>query len=179
MPRVVLFLATSLAGFVADVDGGVDWLFTDADYGYTDFFGTIGALVMGRATFDQVLGVVPWLYGAVPTTVCTHRPLDIPEGAPAEVAEVAEGDVAAWLASLRETSLRGDVWLVGGGALVRSFREAALIDRYVLSVHPVLLGDGIPLFDGTLPGAALRLIASTSFPSGLVQLTYDRDLLHG
>ena len=97
----------------------------------------------------------------------------------AQLAEVAEGDVAAWLASLRETSLRGDVWLVGGGALVRSFREAALIDRYVLSVHPVLLGDGIPLFDGTLPGAALRLIASTSFPSGLVQLTYDRALLHG
>ena len=141
MPRVVLFIATSLDGFVADVDGGVDWLFTDADYGYTDFFGTIGALVMGRATFDQVLGFVPWLYGAVPTTVFTHRPLAIPEGAPAEV--------------------------------------AARSDRYVLSVHPVLLGDGIPLFDGTLPGAALRLIASTSFPSGLVQLTYDRALLHG
>ncbi|MEL7171194.1 MAG: dihydrofolate reductase family protein, partial [Bacteroidota bacterium] len=167
MPRIVLFIATSLDGFVADADGGVDWLFTDADYGYTDFFDTVGALAMGRTTFDQILGFGPWPYGDVPTTVFTHRPLDIPEGVPAEV---AEGDVAAWLASLRETSLRGDVWLVGGGALVRSFREAALIDRYVLSVHPVLLGDGIPLFDGTLPRADLRLTATTSFPSGLVQL---------
>ncbi|MEL6770847.1 MAG: dihydrofolate reductase family protein [Bacteroidota bacterium] len=176
MPRIVLFIATSLDGFVADADGGVDWLFTDADYGYTDFFDTVGALAMGRTTFDQILGFGPWPYGDVPTTVFTHRPLDIPEGVPAEV---AEGDVAAWLASLRETSLPGDVWLVGGGALVRSFREAALIDRYVLSVHPVLLGDGIPLFAGALPRADLRLTATTSFPSGLVQLTYDRALLHG
>lgn len=176
MPRVVLFIATSLDGFIADADGGVDWLFTDDDYGYTDFFATVGALAMGRATYDQILGFGPWPYGAVPTTVFTHRTLSAPDGISVEA---AEGEVAAWFASLKAQPLGGDVWLVGGGALVRSFREAALIDRYVLSVHPVLLGDGIPLFAGALPRADLRLTASTSFPSGLVQLTYDRALLHG
>ncbi|MEM6784006.1 MAG: dihydrofolate reductase family protein [Bacteroidota bacterium] len=171
MPRVVLFIATSLDGFVADADGGVDWLFTDADYGYADFFASVGALAMGRTTYDQILGFGPWPYGDVPTTVFTNRPLDVPREA---LVAAAEGDVATWLDAQETQRIEGDVWLVGGSALVRSFREAARIDRYVLSVHPVLLGDGIPLFDGTLLRESLRLTASTSFPSGLVQLTYDR-----
>ena len=60
MAEVSLFIATSLDGFIADSEGGVDWLFTDQDYGYAAFFATIGALVMGRRTYEQVLGFGDW-----------------------------------------------------------------------------------------------------------------------
>ncbi|HEY0128229.1 MAG TPA: dihydrofolate reductase family protein, partial [Rubrobacteraceae bacterium] len=65
-----------------------------------------------------------------------------------------------------------DIWLVGGAALVSAFRELGLIDEYILSVHPVLLGDGIPLFERPLPRENLRLREEIAFQSGLVQLRY-------
>src|SRR3712207_517414 len=72
MPEVKLFIATSLDGFIADRDGGVDWLFADGDYGYAAFFDSIETLIMGRRTYEQVLGFGEWPYGEKPTYVFTR-----------------------------------------------------------------------------------------------------------
>jgi len=72
MPEVKLFIATSLDGFIAERDGGVDWLFTDNDYGYTSFFDSIETLILGRRTYEQVLGFGEWPYGEKPTYVFTR-----------------------------------------------------------------------------------------------------------
>jgi hypothetical protein len=72
MPKIKLYIATSLDGFIAEPDGGVDWLFTDDDYGYTAFFGSVEALVMGRHTYEQVLGFGEWPYEDRPTYVLTR-----------------------------------------------------------------------------------------------------------
>lgn len=170
MPKVTLYIATSLDGFIAEPDGGVGWLFTEGDYGYTAFFDSVGALLMGRRTYEQVLGFGEWPYGEKPTYVFTRS---APGGDHPHV-EFVSGDLGAFVEELRRRTT-GDVWLVGGAALVSAFRELGSIDEYILSVHPVLLGDGIPLFERSLPRETLRLLEVHTYESGLVQLRYAVD----
>jgi dihydrofolate reductase len=179
--KVVLYIAASLDGFIADRDGGVDWLerFTDpadGDYGYADFYDGIAAVAMGRTTYDQVRGFGDWPYPGKPTVVFTHDP---PDPDLPDVSFTAD-DPAEVVASLREqtegdpgSSPRQAIWLVGGGGLVASFRERGLIDEVILTVIPVLLGEGVPLFPGTQPEASLRLRDVQRFESGIVQLHYE------
>ena len=162
-----MFIATSLDGFIAERDGGVDWLFTDNDYGYTSFFDSIETLIIGRRTYEQVLGFGEWPYGEKPTYVFTRG---VPGGDHPHV-EFVSSEAGPLVEKLRHRS-SGDIWLVGGAALVSVFRELHLIDEYILSVHPVLLGDGIPLFERPQPRESLRLREELSFGSGLVQLRY-------
>jgi len=170
--RVVLYIATSLDGFIADRDGGVDWLeqhaaAADGDYGYAEFYRSIGALVMWRTTYDQVRGFGDWPYPGKPTVVFTHVR---PDADRPDVSFTAD-DPAAVVASLREHT-DGDLWLVGGGRLIASFREQGLIDKIILTVIPVLLGEGVPLFVGAQPEKALRLSDVQRFESGIAQLHY-------
>ncbi len=167
MPEVKLFIAMSVDGFIADRDGGVDWLFTDGDYGYTAFFDSVETLIMGRRTYERVLGFGEWPYGEKATYVFTR-------GAPGEDhphVRFFSGEARSLVEELRERT-SGDIWLVGGAALVSTFRELHLIDEYILSVHPVLLGDGVPLFERPQPRENLRLREEIAFQSGLVQLRY-------
>lgn len=85
--------------------------------------------------------------------------------------EFVSSDAGTFVEELRRRSTK-DIWLVGGAALVSTFRKLGLIDECILSVHPVLLGDGIPLFERPLPREGLRLREVRSFESGLVQLRY-------
>ena len=170
MARVTLFIATSLDGFIADENGNVDWLFHDAEYNYSAFFETVDALVMGRRTFGSVLGIGAWPYGDKPTRVfgSGRGPTDAPPAV-----TMTTGPARTVLDELAAGGAE-HIWLVGGGGLVKTFREEDLIDRFVLTVHPVLLGAGTALFDAPLPTQTLRLVGSESFESGLVQLTYER-----
>lgn len=170
--RVVLYIAASLDGFIADHESGVDWLErfaepADGDYGYTEFYRDIGALAMGRTTYEQVRGFGDWPYSGKSTVVFTHdsSETDLPD------VSFTAADPAEVVASLRERT-DGDLWLVGGGELIASFRERGLIDEVILTVIPVLLGEGVPLFPGTQPEAELQLIDVQRFESGIVQLHY-------
>jgi dihydrofolate reductase len=166
MSKVILFIATSLDGYIAGPHGEIDWLFHDADYGYTAFFNSVQALVMGRKSYELSLSFGEWPYGDKPVYVFTRQtpPVD------ARVHFVA-GDAAALIAGLRAQGIQ-NIWLVGGGALVSTFLQEGLIDEFVISVHPLLLGAGIPLFASGIPRLGLRLAGVTPFASGLVQLHY-------
>jgi dihydrofolate reductase len=122
---------------------------------------------MGRRTYEQVLGFGEWPYGEKPTYVFTRS---APGGDHPHV-EFVSSDAGTLVEELRHRS-SGDIWLVGGAALVSVFRELDLINEYILSVHPLLLGDGIPLFERPQPRGSLRLREERSFESGLVQLRY-------
>jgi dihydrofolate reductase len=166
MPKVILFIATSLDGYIAGPHGEIDWLFHDADYGYTAFFDSVQALVMGRKSYELSLSFGEWPYGDKPVYVFTRQtpPVD------ARVRFVT-GDAAGLIAGLRAQGIQ-NIWLVGGGALVSTFLQENLIDEFVISVHPLLLGAGIPLFASGVPRLGLRLAGVTPFASGLVQLRY-------
>lgn len=173
MPRVKLYIATSLDGYIADREGGVGWLSeaaaseTDEDYGYEVFYKSIGSLAMGRKTYEQVLSFGAWPYAGKPSFVFSKDP---PEGKHPHVEFVSESPEA--FVSNRVSEGGEDLWLVGGAGLVASFREHGLIDEYIISIMPVLLGEGIPLFDGAQPKASLDLANVQSYDSGVVQLRY-------
>lgn len=169
--RASVFCGVSLDGFIARKDGGLDWLKGDGppdDNGYDEFFATIDALVIGRNTFDVVLGFGGWFYGDKPVFVLSSRDLGtLPDAA---VVERMLGNVSNIYAQLRS---RGFEHLyVDGGITVQSFLNAGLIDRMTISRLPVLIGEGIPLFGKTLRDIRLDLETLKEFPSGMVQSVY-------
>jgi dihydrofolate reductase len=169
-PRCSVFIATSLDGYIARRDGGIDWLSLvetpGEDYGYAKFFAEVDALILGRGTYDKVLTFPAWPYGDKRCVVLTHGSYESRHGE-----RFHAGDPAPLLAELRAGGVRRVY--VDGGAVIRQFLRDGLIDDLTISIIPIVLGDGIPLFDASLPTRRLRLAGSQTFPSGLVQLRYD------
>jgi len=172
--KIIYYVAASLDGYIATPDGGVDWLSAygtgDEDYGYAAFYRSVDALIEGSKTYEQALGFGEWPHSGKPCWVCTRRSFEAkhPEvrftrASPAEV-----------VAELRRSNLRR-VWLVGGGRLAASFRAQGLIDEYIVSVIPTVLGSGVPVLGSPGPQENLTLVECKSYPSGLVQLSYVRN----
>lgn len=171
MPTIIYQVAVSMDGYIADVDGGVDWLpegDTD-DYGYAEFYAGVVALVMGRRTYDQAIGFDQWLFTGKPIYVFTSNP---PDYNPHDVRFV-QSDPADFVRDVA-SQYDGMVWLLGGANLAEQFRRDGLIDEYMLHVMPTILGRGVPLFGGDAPHTALELIATRAFDDGVVMLHYRR-----
>ena len=170
MGTITYYVAASVDGYIADAEGGVDWLpqGEPEDYGYTEFYAGVDALVMGRRTYDQVLEFGQWPYAGKPTYVFTgHPPLDNPY----DVRFVSDTEPAEFVRTTA-AGYSGTVWLVGGGNLADQFRSAGLIDEYLVHVIPVILGRGIPLFGGDAPPTRLELFESKSYAGGVLLLRY-------
>jgi dihydrofolate reductase len=171
MRRVRLFIATSLDGYIAGRDDDLGWLFDDADYGYAAFYDSIDTVLVGRRTYDVAQSFAQWPYAGRRVVVFT-RTGEARVTSPDTVATPrSPADVVA---ELRARPGK-DLWLAGGGALVRSFMAAALIDDMIISIHPVLLGEGIPLAGDGAPRVPLTLVGERRYPSGLMQLSYRVD----
>ena len=171
MSKIVYYVAASLDGYIADVDGGVDWLPQGGseDYGYADFYSSVDALVMGRRTYDQVLGFGQWPYAGKPVYVfTTHPPGDNPHDV-----EFVHANPTVFVQAVA-TRHPGTVWLVGGANLAEQLRSAGLIDEYLIHVIPIILGRGIPLFGGDATPTPVQLIRSCAYDDGIVMLHYRR-----
>ncbi len=182
-PRASVFIATSVDGFIAKPDGGLEWLTgqpddentgqldPDQDFGYGEFFASVDALLMGRGTFDVVQGFGgDWPYGDTPVYVWTSHPDDIvtKDGA---VLRPVTGSLDEVVARLVADGI--DHVYVDGGKVIRQLLAAGLIDRMTISTPPVLIGEGIPLFGGTGDDIRLELVSCESFDGGMVQRVYD------
>lgn len=172
MPKVILYIAASLDGYIARPDGGIDWLdlveSKEEDYGYAAFYASVDSLIMGSATYEQVLQFGAWPYEGKRCIVLSKR-LAESDLSGVTVTSQSPSEVLADL----EAEGHRRTWLVGGAAVVASFRASGLISRYIISVIPILLGEGIPLFASPGPSERLDLVDAEAFRSGLVQLTYD------
>lgn len=170
-PRCAAFIAASVDGYIARPDGGIHWLTPfqtpGEDYGYAAFFASVDALVIGRATYELVLGFGDWPYRGKRCVVLTHRP-----AAPRHGEEPTAEAPGALVERLGREGVRRVY--VDGGNVIQQFLAADLLDELTLSVIPIVLGDGIRLF-GAGPERRLALQASQAYPSGLVQLRYRRD----
>ena len=166
-----VFIATSLDGFIARENGGLDWLPGDdvEDHGYFEFMATVDALVMGRNTFETVLGFGSWPYGSKPVIVLTSAPekIAIPEGAVCDAMGGTPHEIVARLAERGMTHL-----YIDGGVTIQRFLEAGLIQRMIITRIPVLLGSGISLFGPLSRDVRLKHVATRSYKSGLVQSEY-------
>lgn len=171
--RVRVFIATSVDGFIAGLNNDLSWLPEPTgdpvsdDHGYTAFMADVGAMLMGRSTFDTVLGFgVAWPY-SVPVLVASSRPLTPPN----ETVRGVTGDIRALIDQALCVAEGRDVYL-DGGTLIRQASDAGLIDELIITVVPVILGAGAPLFAGVEQRRKFQLLHSQAFADGLVQLRY-------
>lgn len=164
-----VFIATSLDGYIARPDGGLDWLRQvereGEDYGYQRFADTVDVLVTGRGTYDVVIGFPTWPYPGKRVIVLTHRPGESRHGE-----EFYSGSVEDLVRRLAGEGVKRIY--VDGGVVIQQFLAAGLIDDLTISIIPVVLGDGIRLFAGGQRERGLVLEGTEAFPSGLVQLRY-------
>jgi dihydrofolate reductase len=169
--RASVFIATSLDGFIARADGGIDWLPPDGgeEHGYTAFIASVDTIVIGRKTFETVLGFGGWVYGKMPVVVLSSQPWSLQ--APAEaVCEMMDGTPRAIVERL-EAQGRQHLY-IDGGVTIQRFLEAGLIQRMTITRVPVLLGSGIPLFGPLSHDITLEHLETRSYPSGLVSSDY-------
>jgi dihydrofolate reductase len=168
--RASVFVGTSLDGFIARRDGGLDFLPAEPEpHGYDEFIASVDALVMGRNTFELVLSFDSWPYGSKPVFVLSSRPLEIP-AMPGAVVEQLSGPPADIVAQLAARGI--EHIYVDGGITIQRFLEAGLIQRLIVTRVPVLIGEGIPLFGSLSKDIVLRHVATRHYPSGLVQSEY-------
>ncbi|WP_034770855.1 dihydrofolate reductase family protein [Exiguobacterium marinum] len=148
MPNVVLYIAMSLDGKIARSNDQLDWLFAvdgDGDNGYAEFFKTIGAVIMGRKTYEEVLQLSEeYPYKDMPNYIMTRNP-----DREAEHVTFTDESIEELIHRLKR-EVDQDIWLIGGGEVIKAAMEHDLIDRYEIAIAPIVLGEGIPLFpEGT------------------------------
>jgi dihydrofolate reductase len=169
--RASAFVGVSLDGFIARPDGGLDWLdhAGNVDHGYEAFMASVDALVMGRHTYETVLGFGSWPYGAKPVFVLSSSSLrPAPSGA---ALHHLAGEPQAVVAALGSHGVRHAY--IDGGVTIQRFLRAGLIQRLVINRLPVLIGQGIPLFDRLDRDILMRHVRTQSFSTGLVQTEYE------
>jgi len=174
LPSCHVFIATSLDGFIARENGDIDWLLardaSEEDHGYLRFIAEIDAIVMGRGTYEKVLEFEAWPYERpVLVLSATLAGASVPERLVGKVRVQALSPEDA-LSMLRAEGCRRVY--VDGGKLIQSFLQRGLIEDMVITLVPVLLGGGRPLFGPLEADLALAHEATVSFPSGLVQARY-------
>ncbi|HZY81385.1 MAG TPA: dihydrofolate reductase family protein [Cyclobacteriaceae bacterium] len=167
MRRIVLGLAVSLDGFIEGPNGEYDWCFNDQDYGLTPFFKSIDSIFMGRRSYDVAKSNGGMeMYKGVQTYVFS-RSLAATE----DVKVVRSIDDAMTIIK----SPGKDIWLFGGAELTTEFINRGMVDELWLSIHPILLGSGKPLFQNIDGRKHLKLTESKTYDTGLVSLKYSQN----
>ncbi len=171
-----VFIATSLDGFIADRNGGIDWLHSipnpdNNDMGYTEFNKKIDALVMGRTTFETVLGFdIDWPYDK-PVFVLSNKLKEIPDTHKGK-AFLVKGTLTEILDQIHEKGLNR--LYIDGGTTIRNFLKENLIDEMVLTTIPILLGGGSSLFTELPNELKFELNGTKTYLNQIVQTHYKR-----
>jgi len=170
-----VYIATSLDGYIATLNGGVEWLNclsnpTESDYGYHEFIDGIDAIIMGRKTFEMVSSFSPWPYNKK-VFVLSHS---MKEVSPALVdqAEVVSGDLNNIVKKLHKAGYHN--LYIDGGKTIQSFLKKNLIDELTISKIPILLGEGIPLFSASHAMMQFEHCSTEVFEGGLVKSHYKK-----
>ncbi|GGN12937.1 hypothetical protein GCM10010967_56210 [Dyadobacter beijingensis] len=176
MRKLILGLAVTLDGYIEGPNGEFDWCFTDQDYGLNEFFTGIDAMFVGRKSYevaqqfaessngDAVPGMPPLTEYVFSKTLKSvkHGAVLIAENAMEEARKIKQQPGK-------------DIWLYGGASLMEAMMNEGLVDELWLSVHPILLGGGRPLFQQSDHRTYLTLIGSKTYPTGLVSVRYRVD----
>lgn len=175
MTKIVLYIATSQDGFIADENGTVDWLPQTVDetggqdYGYQEFYDSVDALAIGRKTYEQILGFGDWPYPGKHSYIFTRKPM---KSSNKEI-EFVSDDIQGFIQDMEKKNIR-KLWIVGGSELIEAFYDQGRIDEFIITVFPPILKKGIPL--KTLREAQqkgeLKKLPSLDFGSGVFQEHY-------
>ena len=169
--KIIVNAGTSADGFIARPDGDIDWLTSRPKpagfYDMGKFTASIDTKILGRKTFEKSLTLGAKFDGKTKTYVySTHLPASAVSGV-----EFVSQPIASFAQRLRAAPGR-NIWMMGGGGVIASFLDAGAIDEMIISVVPVLIGEGIPLIAPRHRHIALELLSSRQFEDGVVQLHY-------
>ncbi len=168
--KVRVFIACSLDGFIAGPNDELDWLqgSNGTEDTFTPFFKQIGAMLIGRRSYDVASKFEgAWPYGDTPILVATHRPLRTAK----DCIQSSQGTIGELVARAKSMAEDRDIYLDGGN-LIRQALDAELVDGVTLTLIPIILGDGVPLFGGTLQIHRLELLSHRAIGGGMVELVY-------
>lgn len=193
MATTVYYCASSLDGYIAEADDSLDWLLghqgsfegnaaepapMSEGGAYEDFYEGVRALAMGSATYEWILdhldlaGGGQWPYRGRPCWVLSSREPRLPEGDGVDV-RVADASVGELYGEMAAATGDGVLWVVGGGGVASQFADEGRLDEVHLTVVPVVLGAGKPLFERRLPSGSMRLAGTRTFENGMVELRYE------
>ncbi len=173
MRKIKLYIATSLDGKIAAPDGSVSWLESilnpeQTDYGYQAFYDSIDTTLMGYSTYQAIEGFAgPFPYTDKENFVFTRKPAP----PPAEHVTFVQSEIPSFLNALKEKPGK-DIWLIGGGKFAGYLIGEQLVDEMMLFVMPILLGEGIPLFEAAFPQTSLVLLDELRYQNGVKMLHY-------
>ena len=174
MTSAHVYIGTSLDGFIARTDGDISWLikFGDANAieAYNEFIATVDVIVIGRGTFETVLGFPSWPYDK-PVFVLSSTLRDVPDGL-REKATISSLKPFELLRHLSDQGFRAAY--VDGGKVIQSFLAADLIDSLIIAKVPVLIGSGLPLFGSLDNDIDFEHVRTSTYSNGLVRSYYQR-----
>lgn len=175
--KVSVYIATSLDGFIARKNGDLDWLDEansnvpeGEDCGFSKFMASVDALVMGRKTYEKVLSFGIWPYGNTPVIVLSRNKIEFPQDLSQHLSCSSEepAELCKRLANNGAKRL-----YIDGGKTIQGFLDKKLITDLTITVIPVLIGQGIPLFGNLKQDMNLEHVATKAFDFGFVQSTYN------
>lgn len=178
MKKIILDLAITLDGFIEGPNGEIDWCILDDDMDFDGFLSTIDTIFYGRVSYDMWGNYRPDenagpeennLWKAVHSK---NKYVFSSQKRENENAVFIDSDIAETVAEIKKQDGK-DIWLYGGASLIKTFIDLNLIDVYRISVHPIALGKGKPLFEDLKDRLNLQLIKANVFKSGVVQLIYE------
>jgi dihydrofolate reductase len=191
MSRVQYYCAASLDGYIAEADDTLDWLLKyqgnfegegaePAPRGeggpYERFYEGVGALISGATTYEFILDHFAddseWPYKGKPYWVLSSRDLPVP-GAEGIDVRIVNAQVADLYDEMIAAAGERNLWVIGGGNVASQFVDEGLLDEVLVTVVPVVLGEGKPLFDRRVPGGPMQLTGTTAFSTGMVELRYE------
>ncbi len=174
MRKLSLYIACSIDGYIAKPDGSVDWLEDfpnpdEPDMGYFEFIKDVDTLLFGAKTYRQVLTFGEWPYEGKESFVFSRNPV----AAHDDKATFISGDIVHFVNDLK-TKPGKTIWLVGGGEINSLLLNNDLIDEIILTLVPMVLGNGVPLFAQGKLDKVLKLFSTKTYTNGMVQMTYSK-----
>jgi len=176
--KMTIHMVSSLDGIIAKMDNSISWFETSDNYDkgidgedQEEFLKTIDCYVMGSKTYEHALELSKdygWLYGDKPTAVLTNRNLQTDK----LNIEFYSGDLNKFVNEHLKPKYE-NVWVVGGSKLTKDFIRLKLADEILVSILPIILGDGLPFFDHIGQEQALHLKDTKAYKNGMVELCYE------
>jgi dihydrofolate reductase len=185
--RVQYYCAASLDGYIAEADDTIEWLTAyEGTYegdgvepiegSYESFYEGVGALVSGSVTYQFILGQlqrrIDWRYTGKPCWVLSSRELPVPQGEGIDV-RIVNAPVSELYDEMVASAGAGHLWVLGGGNVASQFADDGMLDDVRVTIVPVVLGEGKPLFERRLRGGAMRLAGVLPRNNGMVELCYE------
>lgn len=177
MRKIKLYIAASIDGYIADIDGGLDWLSaypitSELNYGYDEFFNSVDSVIMGGRTYRDILNMdVIYPYKDKISYIITRNKINSPK----ENIHFISENIIETVLDLKNKEGK-DIWLVGGGKIISMLLDNDLIDKMIITIIPIMLGSGIPLFPNIAKESTWKLHNTNSYNNNALQVEYHRNI---